>query len=111
MVGGGEQYVASLLFHELAHQKLYVKDDSEFSEAFAMVDRGIRHGALARGSTVRQARSSATTAGYATARSSPSSSARSKRGCARFSRTRAPADELRAAKAHAYDAMRADYAR
>ena len=37
MVRGGEQYVASLLFHELAHQKLYVKDDSEFSEAFATV--------------------------------------------------------------------------
>lgn len=37
MINGGEQYVASLLFHELAHQKLYVKDDSEFSEAFAMV--------------------------------------------------------------------------
>jgi len=37
MVNGGDQYVASLLFHELAHQKLYVKDDSEFSEAFAMV--------------------------------------------------------------------------
>jgi predicted aminopeptidase len=35
MIKGGEQYVASLLFHELAHQKLYVKDDSEFSEAFA----------------------------------------------------------------------------
>lgn len=35
MIGGGEQYIASLLFHELAHQKLYVKDDSEFSEAFA----------------------------------------------------------------------------
>lgn len=37
MVAGGEQYVASLLFHELAHQRLYVKSDSEFSEAFAMV--------------------------------------------------------------------------
>jgi predicted aminopeptidase len=37
MVNGGEPYVASLLFHELAHQKLYVKDDSAFSEAFAMV--------------------------------------------------------------------------
>jgi predicted aminopeptidase len=37
MVNGGEQYVASLLFHELAHQRLYVKGDSEFSEAFAMV--------------------------------------------------------------------------
>lgn len=35
MITGGEQYIASLLFHELAHQKLYVKDDSEFSEAFA----------------------------------------------------------------------------
>jgi predicted aminopeptidase len=37
MVAGGEQYVASLLFHELAHQQLYIKGDSEFSEAFAMV--------------------------------------------------------------------------
>jgi predicted aminopeptidase len=37
MVAGGEQYVASLIFHELAHQRLYVKSDSEFSEAFAMV--------------------------------------------------------------------------
>jgi predicted aminopeptidase len=37
MVNGGEPYVASLLFHELAHQKLYVKDDSAFSEAFAMI--------------------------------------------------------------------------
>lgn len=37
MVSGGEQYIASLLFHELAHQKLYVKNDSEFSEAFAMI--------------------------------------------------------------------------
>jgi predicted aminopeptidase len=37
MVNSGEQYVASLLFHELAHQKLYIKDDSELSEAFAMV--------------------------------------------------------------------------
>src|SRR4030095_9076812 len=30
MIGGGEQYVASLLFHELAHQKLYIKGDGEF---------------------------------------------------------------------------------
>jgi predicted aminopeptidase len=37
MVAGGDQYVASLLFHELAHQRLYVKSDSEFSESFAMV--------------------------------------------------------------------------
>lgn len=35
MIGGGAEYIASLLFHELAHQKLYIRDDSEFSEAFA----------------------------------------------------------------------------
>lgn len=37
MLGSGEQYIASLLFHELAHQKLYIKDDSAFNEAFASV--------------------------------------------------------------------------
>jgi len=35
MIAGGDQYVASTLFHELAHQKLYIKGDSEFSEAYA----------------------------------------------------------------------------
>jgi len=35
MIVGGDQYVASTLFHELAHQKLYIKGDSEFSEAYA----------------------------------------------------------------------------
>lgn len=35
MLAGGEEYVAALLFHELAHQRLYVKSDSEFNEAFA----------------------------------------------------------------------------
>lgn len=35
MINGSEQYVAGTLFHELAHQKLYIKGDSEFSEAFA----------------------------------------------------------------------------
>ena len=36
MVDEGEQYLASVLFHELAHQRLYVKNDSAFDEAFAM---------------------------------------------------------------------------
>jgi len=35
MLTGGEEYIAALLFHELAHQQLYIKDDSELSEAFA----------------------------------------------------------------------------
>jgi len=35
MVVGGEVGVASILFHELAHQVIYIKDDSSLSEAFA----------------------------------------------------------------------------
>ena len=37
MLARGEAYVAGLIFHELAHQQLYVKGDSAFSEAFATV--------------------------------------------------------------------------
>ncbi len=32
-----ETEIAGILFHELAHQKLYVKDDSTFNESFATV--------------------------------------------------------------------------
>jgi len=32
-----ETEIAGILFHELAHQKLYVKDDSAFNESFATV--------------------------------------------------------------------------
>jgi len=35
-----ETGLAGLIFHELAHQQLYVKDDSSFSEAFAEVVEG-----------------------------------------------------------------------
>jgi predicted aminopeptidase len=37
MLAGGNEGIASVLFHELAHQRLYIKSDSEFSEAFATV--------------------------------------------------------------------------
>ena len=35
MIASGEQSVAALLFHELAQQRFYIKDDSEINEAFA----------------------------------------------------------------------------
>jgi predicted aminopeptidase len=109
MIGGGEQYVASLLFHELAHQKLYVKDDSEFSEAFAtaieeygterwLVEHG-KEGAL--DAYHRRL-------GYRTdfAELVRVQQARLRKVFAVSER----ADEMRAEKARAYDAMRADYA-
>ncbi|HSG65354.1 MAG TPA: aminopeptidase [Gammaproteobacteria bacterium] len=35
MLAGGEAYVAGILFHELAHQKSYLRGDSDLNEAFA----------------------------------------------------------------------------
>jgi predicted aminopeptidase len=36
MLNRSDSAIAGLLFHELAHQKLYVKDDTAFNEAFAV---------------------------------------------------------------------------
>jgi len=36
VINWSEPHLAGLIFHELAHQKLYFKDDSQFNEAFAM---------------------------------------------------------------------------
>ena len=35
MLTGGELYIASIIFHELAHQLFYIKGDTELNEAFA----------------------------------------------------------------------------
>ncbi|MFJ7882660.1 aminopeptidase [Pseudomonas sp. NPDC096917] len=35
MLHWGDERLATLIFHELAHQRFYVKDDSEFNESFA----------------------------------------------------------------------------
>jgi predicted aminopeptidase len=35
MLGRGEASIAAMLFHELAHQRLYIKGDTELSESFA----------------------------------------------------------------------------
>jgi predicted aminopeptidase len=35
MLTGGESYIASLIFHELAHQRAYIPGETELNEAFA----------------------------------------------------------------------------
>ncbi|TPG81921.1 aminopeptidase [Pseudomonas arsenicoxydans] len=35
MMGWGDERLATLIFHELAHQRVYVKGDTEFNESFA----------------------------------------------------------------------------
>ena len=50
-VGGG--YLAGLVFHELAHQRVYVHDNSAFNEAFAVAveTTGVRKWLRAAGDT------------------------------------------------------------
>lgn len=44
MLDRGDILLAEIIFHELAHQKLYFKDDTDFNEAFATVvgEYGVR---------------------------------------------------------------------
>jgi predicted aminopeptidase len=61
-IGYPEADLARLVFHELAHQLLYVKGDSTFNESFAVaVEReGVRRWLAARGREAERARDSAT---------------------------------------------------
>lgn len=51
-VRNSQAQTAALIFHELAHQKLYVKDDTAFNESFAtfVEQEGLRRWQLASGS-------------------------------------------------------------
>ena len=58
MLRGGDIRYVGTLFHELAHQLLYIKDDSNFNEAFAsfVEQQGLRIWLESRGETERIAR-------------------------------------------------------
>ncbi|MCR4541017.1 aminopeptidase [Pseudomonas sp. 18.1.10] len=51
MMSWGDERLATLIFHELAHQRFYVQDDTEFNESFAnfVEQEGTRQWRVARG--------------------------------------------------------------
>ncbi|OJT30462.1 aminopeptidase [Pseudomonas sp. FSL W5-0203] len=51
MMSWGDERLATLIFHELAHQRFYVKDDTEFNESYAsfVEQEGTRQWRAARG--------------------------------------------------------------
>ncbi|NBA96982.1 aminopeptidase [Pseudomonas sp. R5(2019)] len=51
MLAWGDERLATLIFHELAHQRVYVKDDTAFNESFAtfVEQEGTRQWRAARG--------------------------------------------------------------
>ncbi|MFJ4051991.1 aminopeptidase [Pseudomonas sp. NPDC089743] len=56
MVGWGDERLAALIFHELAHQRVYVPDDTAFNESFAtfVEHEGSRQWRAARGLEANQ---------------------------------------------------------
>jgi len=108
MLGRSDIRYVSTLFHEMAHQKLYVKDDSNFNEAYAtfVEQDGTRRWLTARGQPDRIARYE-------------QSLQRSEAFAALLGDTRAeletlyaterPADQMRQAKAAVFDGMRRAY--
>ena len=61
MMNWGDERLATLIFHELAHQRFYVKDDSEFNESYAtfVEEEGTRQWRAARGLPAETASSEA----------------------------------------------------
>jgi predicted aminopeptidase len=59
MMNWGDERLATLIFHELAHQRFYVQDDSEFNESYAtfVEQEGTRQWRAARGLPVEGASS------------------------------------------------------
>jgi predicted aminopeptidase len=109
MLHGGVEDVAAILFHELAHQKVYVAGDSELSEAFATAveERGVEMWLRARGDQAGLKRY----AGRVARRGEIAALVAEQQNRLR-SLFVANSDEVakRAAKAAAFDQMRADYA-
>lgn len=66
MMRWDDDELAGTIFHELAHQRVYVKDDSAFNESFAsfVQEEGLRQWRQSRGMAERDARSKAMDDGF-----------------------------------------------
>lgn len=109
MLGGDESRVAGVLFHELAHQRVYIKGDSELSEAYATAveEFGVERWLTERGDA---AGLDAYRAARRRGREFAELVARVRRRLAAIYASDLDPAAMRAAKAEAFAAMRAEYA-
>jgi len=108
MLSGGDIRYVSTLFHELAHQVLYIKDDSNFNEAFAtfVEQQGIRIWLEARNENDRIKRYDA----YLARNADFSELLKSTRGdLLAVYKQDLPIEEKRAAKQGVFDEMQENY--
>ena len=100
---------AGIIFHELAHQRIYVRDDTELNEAFASLveEEGVRRWLTSRGDE-------AAIASWETRRTREEQFAKiveeTRARLGALYATSLPTDEMRTRKAQELDALRARYA-
>lgn len=101
--------LAGLLFHELAHQRLYVKDDSAFNEAFATAveEEGVRRWL---GQAGRDAELAAWELFGERVRAFEFLLARTRAQLQEVYAAELAEDDMRAAKAEAFEQLRREYA-
>ena len=109
MLRGSQLRHVGTLFHEMAHQRLYVKDDSDFNEAYAtfVERRGVREWLAARG---RDAEIAAWEASLARGEAFADLLADTRASLVELYARGLDEGATRDAKAAAFDAMRARYA-
>lgn len=110
MVGWSEPYLAGIVFHELAHQLVYVPGDSAFNEAFATVveNEGVRRWLAAEGREAALANVRARQARYFAVADLVTAARARLRAVYASALTD---DEKRARKAAEFARLRAEYAR
>lgn len=108
MFAGDQTYLAALVFHELAHQRVYVRGDTAFNEAFAVAveTTGVRKWLLASGDAAGLRRYQAERKRGAEFRALVS---RTKEELARVYGGSGSEQQKRQAKAAAIDTLRARY--
>ena len=107
MLRYGDDELAATIFHELAHQLLYVRDDTEFNEAFATTveDAGVERWLTHQGATERLRRFRAE---QADAAAFAGLLARTRAQLARLYASGVPREEMRERKAEAFAALATD---
>jgi predicted aminopeptidase len=110
MLRWSESQLAGVIFHELAHQKLYVRDDSSFNESFATAvqEEGLRRWLGRQGNeALRAAAAEETRRREDFVRLAEATRARLQQ----LYGSGQPSAQMRAAKAQVFADMRAEYAR
>lgn len=107
-INGSESRIAALIFHELAHQAIYVSDDTAFNESFAtaVAHEGMRRWYASRGSLDKHQRYMEA---YRQEQEMVALIAAYRSRLAELYRSQVPANKMRRQKAALFEALRQEF--